>query len=156
MEWEAIGALGETVGALAVVVTLVYLSVQLRRNTQATRASTTQALTDSINSSNLVIASDPRLARIYRVGKFEDWDSLNEDEKFSWSYLATAVCHSLEAVLTHDRLKQADNQSVELAKETLRRLFAMSTYRRWWEEGHGQVPFTSDFESFVERECLIH
>ena len=53
MNWEAIGAIGEITGALAVVVTLVYLSFQLRHNTYATRASTAQALEDSINNGNL-------------------------------------------------------------------------------------------------------
>jgi hypothetical protein len=137
-----------------VVITLAYLSLQLRRNTQATRADTTQALTDSINSSNLVLAGNPELARIYRIGKFGDWESLNDDEKFCWTYLAAAACHSLEAVLTHDRLKQADVQTVSLAKETLRRLFSTNAYRRWWNEGHGEIPFTADFVKFVEKECL--
>lgn len=35
MNWEAMGALGEIVGAAAVVVTLVYLSVQVRQNTRS-------------------------------------------------------------------------------------------------------------------------
>jgi len=151
---QLLGNLGEFFGSLGVLATLVYLAIQVRRNTQATRATTTQALTDSINSSNLAIAGDARLARLYRIGKFEGWDSLNEEEQFCWSYLATAACHSLEAVLTHHRLKQADVQTVELAKENIRRLFSNASYRRWWEEGHGQVPFTLDFKNFVEKECL--
>ena len=32
MDWDAIGALGELIGAVAVVATLVYLSSQLRQN----------------------------------------------------------------------------------------------------------------------------
>ena len=35
MNWEAIGAVGEIVGALAVLVTLVYLAMQIRQNTKA-------------------------------------------------------------------------------------------------------------------------
>ncbi len=31
MNWDAIGAVGEIVGALAVVVSLVYLAIQVRR-----------------------------------------------------------------------------------------------------------------------------
>jgi hypothetical protein len=151
---QLLGNYGEFIGAIAVVATLIYLAIQIRRNTQAMRATTTQALADSINSSNLLIAGDARLARLYRIGKFEEWDSLNEDEQFCWSYLASAVCHSLEAVLMHHRLNQADVQTVELAKEQIRRLFSSRSYQRWWEEGHGQVQFTVDFKNFVEQECL--
>ncbi len=154
MNWEAIGAIGEITGALAVVITLIYLSIQLRHNTTTTRAGIAQALADSVNNGNLLLAGDPRLARIFRVGKFEDWESLTDDEKFSWSYLAIAACRSLEAVLTHERLKQADTQTVTLAKETLRHHFSSEGYKHWWNSGHGGVPFTTDFTDFVEKECL--
>jgi len=44
MNWDAIGAVGEVFGALAVVVTLLILILQLRQNTKEVRASTIQSL----------------------------------------------------------------------------------------------------------------
>ena len=41
------GALGELVAAIATVLTLVYLAMQIRANTTATTAQVMQALTDS-------------------------------------------------------------------------------------------------------------
>ena len=38
MNWDAIGALGELIGAGAVVVTIVYLSIQIRANTNQVRS----------------------------------------------------------------------------------------------------------------------
>ena len=46
MNWEAVGAVGEVLGAFAVVLTLVYLAVQIRQNTSSTRASTYSDTTD--------------------------------------------------------------------------------------------------------------
>ena len=43
MNWEAIGAIGEIIGAIAVVATLVYLSAQIRQSNREARASTLQA-----------------------------------------------------------------------------------------------------------------
>ena len=40
MNWEAVGAVGEIVGALGVLLTLVYLAVQIRKNSEDTRNST--------------------------------------------------------------------------------------------------------------------
>lgn len=34
MNWDAIGAIGEVVGALAVVISLVYLALQIRQNSR--------------------------------------------------------------------------------------------------------------------------
>lgn len=33
MNWEAVGAIGEVTGAILILVTLVYLSIQIRQNT---------------------------------------------------------------------------------------------------------------------------
>jgi hypothetical protein len=46
VNWEAVGAVGEVLGAFAVVLTLVYLAVQIRQNTSSTRASTYSDTTD--------------------------------------------------------------------------------------------------------------
>ena len=37
INWDAVGAIGEIVGAAAVVITLLYLSVQLRQNTRTAK-----------------------------------------------------------------------------------------------------------------------
>ena len=39
MNWEAIGAVGEIIGAFAVVASLVYLAVQIRAQSRETRVS---------------------------------------------------------------------------------------------------------------------
>ncbi len=44
MNWDAIGAIGEIVGALAVLATLIYLAVQIRQNSDMQRAQTHQQL----------------------------------------------------------------------------------------------------------------
>ena len=46
MNWEAIGAVGELVGAIAVVATLAYLAMQIRQNTTTAKAATYSATTD--------------------------------------------------------------------------------------------------------------
>jgi len=63
MDWEAIGAVGESLGAVAVLVTLVYLSVQVRHaRTQAKRA-LSQSRGDALR--NLIeIELDDRVNRI--------------------------------------------------------------------------------------------
>ena len=38
MDWNAVGAIGEVAGALAVVITLLFLARQLRENTKSTNA----------------------------------------------------------------------------------------------------------------------
>ena len=61
MNWEAIGAVSETIGAIAVVATLIYLAVQIRQNTLMVRSEITKDLFVTANSKLLNIASNPEL-----------------------------------------------------------------------------------------------
>ena len=45
IEWEAISAVSEIIGAVAVVVSLIYVAAQIRQNTRAIRGSTLDAIT---------------------------------------------------------------------------------------------------------------
>jgi len=45
MSWEAVGAVGELLGAIGVIVSLLYLATQIRQNTQSIRANTYQDFT---------------------------------------------------------------------------------------------------------------
>ena len=38
MNWEAIGTIAEVVGAIAVVLSLIYVATQIKQNTEASRA----------------------------------------------------------------------------------------------------------------------
>ena len=56
MTLQDLGAIGEFIGGIAVVITLVYLAVSIRQNTKSVRASTYQAILDS---------SSPNYARTF-------------------------------------------------------------------------------------------
>ena len=47
MTLEDLGNLGEFLGAIGVIASLVYLAVQIRQNTRAVNSNTSQAITDS-------------------------------------------------------------------------------------------------------------
>jgi hypothetical protein len=44
MNWEAVGSIAELVGAIAIVTSLVFVGLQLRRNTTALRLSSTNTV----------------------------------------------------------------------------------------------------------------
>ena len=44
MNWEAISAIGEILGAAGVIITLAYLAAQIRQNTKVSRGATRQDL----------------------------------------------------------------------------------------------------------------
>ena len=66
-------------GAIAILLGLVFVGLELRQNTEAVEAATFQALTDASSNYILSIASDPELNRIVTTGH-ADPSALNEQE----------------------------------------------------------------------------
>jgi len=79
MNWEALGALGEIVGALAVIVTLVYLSIQIRQNTKGSRVAAVQAASENSSRFSEMIAADRELGEVFWRG-LRNPDSLDPPE----------------------------------------------------------------------------
>ena len=61
MNWEAAGAIGEIVGAIGVLATLIYLAAQIRDNTRSLQAASLQSVLDGPRDRHfLPMASRPR------------------------------------------------------------------------------------------------
>jgi len=79
------GAIGEIIGAVAVVVTLIYLSLQLRQYNKGLRSSTFHTTMQEFNQIN-VSQLDPSLAGLLDKGLL-DPDSLSALEKYQFSWI---------------------------------------------------------------------
>jgi len=86
VNWEAIAAVGEMLGASAVFVTLVYLALQIRQNTAAVATATYESTMTGFNDINVVVASEPALASLLDRG-CQDPDSLKAVEVVQFNFL---------------------------------------------------------------------
>ena len=68
MNWDAVGAVAELAGALAVIATLVYLAVQLRQNSALLKSSIATASRESTNQLTGLLASDREALRVFYAG----------------------------------------------------------------------------------------
>lgn len=80
MNWEAVGAIGEVGGAVAVVATLIYLAGQIRQSTQATRFQVDHAVRRDWTDIRFSYLHHPELSKLFRRGMLE-YESLDEDER---------------------------------------------------------------------------
>jgi hypothetical protein len=99
MNWEAIGAIGEILGAIAVLGTLIYLVAQLRQNTASVTTATYESMMSGITDINLVVVGDPDVASILARGA-RDPHSLDDDEALRYTTLVRhAPQHGVAALL---------------------------------------------------------
>lgn len=89
MNWEAIGAVGEIVGALGVIITLAYLSTQMRQNTKSINSNNANSVMNGFNQLNVALFADPEAARICSEG-FAGIDQFSDNEKHRFCHLMNA------------------------------------------------------------------
>lgn len=101
MNWEAIVAIVEVVGLLAVVLSLVYLAIQVRQNSQLINQNTFVARSAMVHETSVfyarffeLIADNSELANIFRRGI--DSDELDPDEITRFEALLEVYFTSLE------------------------------------------------------------
>ncbi len=80
MNWDAIGAVGEILGALAVFVTLVYLAIQVRQAKEQVSRSVQQARNTTFRDIFLTVAQSSQITAV--LAKAEDaWTDDVESER---------------------------------------------------------------------------
>ncbi len=89
MNWEAVGAIGETVGAVGVVVTLFYLALQIRQQNRESRIAAVHELNEAFRGS-ITSFQDAGLADIFSRAK-DDFQSLTEPERLRFIAMVQAV-----------------------------------------------------------------
>jgi len=65
MDWTAIGALGEIIGAVAVVLSLVYVARQVQANTSAVRSAAYTSVASDVASQFSTFSQDESLSRLW-------------------------------------------------------------------------------------------
>ena len=78
MTLDQLAGIGEIIGGIAVVISLVYLAIQIRRNTEAERTSTYQSIVSDFGALNNTMASTPELSHLF-VQAMENYHQLRSD-----------------------------------------------------------------------------
>lgn len=93
MDWNALGAVGELVGALAVVLTLMYLAKQINQTNRLSRFNGTNQILDRFDQTNRLIVSDAETRRVLlKKGP------LTEDESEHLYAFVDVLCNAYAAV----------------------------------------------------------
>ena len=145
MNWEAVGALGEVVGAAAVVLTLVFLAIQLRQNTQATRESNRlerlaaiDRHTDSVNRIRKMLANNGELAEIYRKAIRDE--ALTELETLRLSNFWVDFTNTQRANFERARAVGEQGLATLSTRSVAADVYGSETLRGMWSRG---IPWIS-------------
>jgi hypothetical protein len=132
MTLQDLGNLGELISAIAVVISLAYLAVQIRQNTKTVRTSTYQAVLDSSRSDTELILAHPHLERIYRVGR-RDPNELTDEERPLFRMLLGQLLVNHEIMFLHYRQGVVDEDFWRGRQLGLRAFLSQPGVRHYWK-----------------------
>jgi hypothetical protein len=89
MNWDALGAFAETISAIAVVVTFVFLTIQLRQNTRAIEHATNRAVFEDAYTWMYKVAESPEMADLYLAGM--NGEALSSRDRLRFSLLLNTL-----------------------------------------------------------------
>ncbi len=128
MNWDALGAMGEIAGAIAVIATLFFLARQLQVNTRELEKTNEYQRTTSVVASNEIynevwrpIMQDPELAEIYLKGT--TGQPLNDIEALRYCTFINIFLAYLEGAMeTPSDLSFSSFEGLEIQKAAFEQL----------------------------------
>ena len=138
MTIEAIGSIGELIAAVATVATLFYLATQIRHGTEATRATSQQALLDTFFDSGWELAQDMELAHVVGAG-LVSFESLSDREKTAFSLILLRYVGNLEKGLRLRESGLIDEATLDSVGRNLVASIKAPGGAQWWKISGGVV-----------------
>jgi len=147
LDWDAIGAISEIIGAVAIIITLIYLAVQIRQTTAGIKASAYQtwvnaALTEQ-SAANSVEVSDAIATGLFNPRALNDKN---------WVQFAS-YCHQFitKVESTYYLAQEGIISDAICEKEYDRAASYLSTLgpSQWWQAG-ARTQFTDEFVRMIE------
>lgn len=146
---ETLGNIGDFLGGIGVVITLIYLASQIRQNTQSVRASAFQAAQRDIADKLDGLSNDPELIRIFFDGNHK-FESFSKEDRRRYAAFMTGWLRRYETLLYQTHLGNIDREQWEGQLSELRTAFKYPGARAWWGQASGS--FNRDLREFVERD----
>ncbi len=152
MNWDAIGAAGEVGGAIGVIITLVYLAVQIRQNTRAMRASSAREILFRFSDWHRDNVKDAEWRRVYDRSLEDPMAEFTPAEWNQMNSLGKTLFHILEAQYVQSRFDVGTGDEIEAHLRGARTLLdTLPAWRKFWEEEAATGHWTEGFAEYIEK-----
>lgn len=138
MNWDAIGAVAELLGAIGVIGSLVYLARQIASNSENINHNTRALVASTdISSNELVLQiytpqiSDPAVADLMMRG-YRDFDGLDQVDKYRFSMMLRAVFETHQTYFLLSMRGIAGEQTWDYYSRSFDAVTRQPGVRQWW------------------------
>ena len=155
MNWDALGAIAEAVGAAAVVATLAYLAIQIRQNTISARSATYQSIVNTSAELAITFSRDESFADLFARGASNP-DCLTSAERIRLHAHIYTVFRCYELIFHQYELRAIEKSVWEGWRRNMSRFLRMIGYRSVWESTKAEFPpsFVAEVESVLNEHAM--
>ena len=147
MNWDAVAALAELIGAVAVIITVAYLAVQIRQNTKTAHSGVQQGMLHPLHSVWLALSQDPELARLL-IKANREYESLTPEEALRFGSFVNDILAIWSSVRLQHQRSFVDAELWQSWDANFRKVFQAPGFQRVWESE--KDTWHADFRRHVE------
>jgi hypothetical protein len=144
--WEAISAISQMIGSIAVVLSVLYLALQVHQSTRIAKLAAQDAAATSLREVTRPFAENAELARVWRRG-LEDLQSLPAEEQARFFHSCYQFLKAFETIHFHHIHGVMDEQIWQGWCGLLRHYIASPGMEHYWKLREDL--FSARFREFI-------
>ncbi len=146
MNWTAIGATGEMIGAIGVSASVHYLARQMRSAAQDARRAAAQAVFTKMNTVYESVSANPQLADVFMRGT-ANLSALGPAEAMQFSALLLGFVRSYQEILHYKRRGAVEDWVWESVELVVLPTLTTPGGLEWWAKRRSW--FTATFQAYI-------
>ncbi len=144
-----LGALGEFVGSIAVIATLIYLALQIRQNTSQQKREETISIQHGQNTV-VALMQDPAVVRAYVKAADGDTPASVADRARAIIWVIQYLNH-FQIVFDLHNDGSLDDERYDLWESFAISMVASKGIRAWWDDELGKLAFMPNVRSLIDQ-----
>jgi hypothetical protein len=145
-DWDAISAISQMIGSIAVVLSVLYLAFQVHQSTRVAKLAAQDAAATSLREVTRPFAENADLARVWRRG-LEDLKSLPAEEQARFFHSCYQFLKAFETIHFHHIHGVMDEQIWQGWSGLLQHYIASPGMEHYWNLRHDL--FSVRFQQFI-------
>jgi hypothetical protein len=148
MNWNAVGSIGEVVAAFGVILSVLYLAIQVRKDARARVAETSHSLMARAGAVQQILSENRALAAVWRTALRGDVEGLDEADRTQFEVYLSVVTRSYEDGFYQYREGYMGEMLWQATVRSLSDMARNPGYVAWWQTRKHW--YSNDFQAFVD------
>ena len=146
MNWDAISAIAEVTGTIGVIISLIYLGLQIRSQTVEARITGLDNAVGELNNIYESLAGDEKFAALF-LKALQDFDGFSDVERVQFSAHLSRFMRGAEAMFHRKKWGRIDDEVFAGIKEGLIDIVDYPGVKSWWATREHW--FSKEFRTFL-------